>query len=455
MNLKTIYRVVLAVSLRVALMCVSVVGVVVFAEDATPLVDFSKLDTSNLTITHAIAAAKGDALSVRSDVSQAQAQATVQFDVPATMRDLSKWGFVEIDIENAGDKPLRFSFWALSGNGWGGASTWSTSPDLLHVPTADKPKAAGVEVLAPKERRTLQIDLHACYPNPDASGRFYTAAINPASVRWLKLVINDLSSKPAVLVHGIKVTGVAPKEEREHFKHILVPDIERGAPAAGKRVYQKLPGWENTKVEHVLTLPKEWKPGAKFPIIVEYTGNVFYHKWCHSTGFTDQGNMAYGLSRGENFILLNLPFVSTDGRQEEPNGWGSIEKTEDYCLQALKFVSENYGGDTNLVFYTGFSRGELAMNYLALRDDRIAALWRGFIGSDPAVPSAKKFHGDPGWNKCAAGWDERGARLQGRPFFSQHPSYGAVHVDVEYLEDSPSTVKARAWLQEILKKSSR
>jgi hypothetical protein len=453
MNLKTIHRFVFAVSLRVALLCISTAGVVACAENAIPLVDLSKLDTRKLSITHATVAAKGNALSVRGD--DQRAQATVQFDVPAAMRDLSKRGFVEIDLENTGDKPLRFSFWVLAGNGWGGASTWSTRSEMLQVPTSGKPKPTGIEVLVPKERRTFKIALHACYPKPDASGRFYTAAIDPASVRWLKLVLGDPSTVPAALVHGITVTGVAPKEACAQFKRVLVPDIERGAPAAGKRVYQKLPGWEQTTIEHVLALPKEWKRGAKFPIIVEYTGNVFYDKWCHSTGFTEQGNLAYGLSRGETFILLNLPFISADGRQEEPNGWGSIEKTEDYCLQALKFVSENYGGDTNLVFYTGFSRGELAMNYLALRDDRIASIWRGFIGADPAIPSAKKWRGDPGWNKCAVGWDERGARLRGRPFINQHPNYGPVHVDVEYLEDSPSTVKARTWLQELLEKSNR
>ncbi|MCX7005819.1 MAG: hypothetical protein NTY53_00940 [Kiritimatiellaeota bacterium] len=439
-----------AASLRVAVLCISVVAC---AETAAPLIDLSKLDTRKLTTTHATVTVAGNALSVRADDSRVQA--TVQFEVPAALRDLSKSGCVEIDLENTGDKPLRFSFWALSGHGWGGASTWSTRPEASNVSTTDRPKVAGIETLAPKVRRTFQIALHACYPKPDASGRFYTAAIDPASVRWLKLVLDDPSTVPAALIHGITAPGVAPKEKREQFKRVLVPDIERGAPAAGKRVYQKLPGWEQTAIEHVLTLPKEWKPGAKFPIIVEYTGNVFYHKWCHSTGFTEQGNMAYGLSRGETFILLNLPFISTDGRQEEPNGWGSIEKTEDYCLQALKFVSENYGGDVNLVFYTGFSRGELAMNYLALRDDRIAPLWRGFVGADPAMPSAQKWRGDPGWNKCAAGWDERGARLRGRPFINQHPSYGPVHVDVEYLEDSPSTLKARAWLRAQLEKPSR
>jgi len=448
----------LALTLRIAALWVSAAGIGAFAESATPLIEFTKLDAYSPSLTHATLTVKENALSVRGDISvqgdNPLTQAMVQFSLPEAMRDLSKGRFVEIDIENTGDKPLRFTFWALSGNGWGGASTWSTAPELTSVST-DKSKPAGVEVLPPKVRRTFQIDVHACYPLPDASKRFYTAAINPASVRWLRLVLNDVRGLPTALIHSITLTGVAPKEKRDCFKRVFVPDIERGVPAAGKRVYQKLPGWENTTIEHVLTLPTEWKPGAKFPIIVEYTGNVFYYKWCHSTGFTEQGNMAYGLSRGQTFILLNLPFVSTNGQREEFNGWGSIQKTEDYCLQALRFVSENYGGDTNRVFYTGFSRGELAMNYLALRDDRIAPIWRGFIGADPAVPSAKKWLGGPGWNKCADGWDERGARLRGRPFINQHPNYGAVHVDVEYLEDSPSTVKARAWLQEMLENSGR
>jgi hypothetical protein len=417
------------------------------ADTGTPLIDLSKLDASKLTATHATVTSNGDALSVRSD--DARVQGTVQIDVPETMRDLSKRGFVNVDLENKGDKPLRFTFWALSGHGWGGASTWSTQPETVQLPTPDQPKSAGVEVLAAKERRAFQIDLHACYPKPDASGRFYTAAINPASVRWLKLVLGE---RGQVLVHGIHVSGNAPAKPREHFNRVLVPDVEHGEPMAGKRVYQKLPGWENTRIEHVLTLPKDWKRGTKHPIIVEYTGNVFYHKWCHSTGLTDQGNLAYGLSRGETFILLNLPFISLDGQREEPNGWGSIEKTSDYCLQVVKFISEKFDGDTGQLFFTGFSRGELAMNYLALRDDRIAPIWRGFIGADPAIASAKKWQGTPGWNRCAAGWDERGARLQGRSFFSQHPSYGPVHVDMEYLEDSPSTLAARAWLQGMIEK---
>jgi hypothetical protein len=40
-------------------------------------------------------------------------------------------------------------------------------------------------------------------------------------------------------------------------------------------------------------------------------------------------------------------------------------------------------------------------------------------------------------------------------FFSQHPSYGPVHVDMEYLEDSPSTLAARAWLRGMIEKSKQ
>jgi hypothetical protein len=434
----------------VAVLVLSNIGAVAFAETAKTIVDFSKVDASNLSTTHASVASLGDALFVRGD--DPQFQATMQFNLPEAMRDLSKWGVLEIELENTGDTPLRCSFWALSGNGWGGVSTWSTRPELKQSRMEGAPKPAGFEVLASKQRGTFQIDLHACYPNADASTGFYTAAINPASVRWLRLILGDTHTVPTALIHHITVSGTAPMESRQHFKRAIVPDIERGQPTAGKRVYQKLPGWENTKIEHVLSLPKEWKPGAKFPVIVEYTGNIFYHMWCHSTGFTDQGNMAYGLSRGETFILLNLPFVSLDGQHEEPNGWGSIEKTEDYCLQALRLVSTQYGGDMSQVFFTGFSRGQLAMNYLALRDERIAPIWRGFIGADPAIPSARKWVGSSGWNNCAIGWDERGARLQGRPFFTQHPNYGVVHVDVDYLEDSPSTVAARAWLRGMIEK---
>lgn len=202
----------------------------------------------------------------------------------------------------------------------------------------------------------------------------------------------------------------------------------------------------------IFPLPQRSRDLSRYRFIeadLENTGNVFYHKFCHSTGRTEQGNLAYGLARGEKFICLNLPFISEDGQREQIDGWGNIDQTADYCVAAVRSVCERYGGDAGAVFFVGFSRGEYAANYLALRDDRIASLWLAFIGTNPGRPW--KPADGTGWNKVGIGWDERAARLQGRPWFAAPANLGAdVHVDGEYLEDRPSTVATRRWLQEIL-----
>ena len=47
-------------------------------------------------------------------------------------------------------------------------------------------------------------------------------------------------------------------------------------PAAGKRVKQVHPDWMQTEVYHLLYLPKDWQPGKRYPVIVEYAGNGPY-----------------------------------------------------------------------------------------------------------------------------------------------------------------------------------
>jgi hypothetical protein len=420
-------------SLR-ALLCSGVFLAVTVTAPAVELFTFGRsFDAAQLTARGVSIAVAADALDITGTVPASDSG--VIFPLPEKSWDLSRFRFVEADIENTGDKPLRFTFWALSGHGWGGVSTF----------TPDGGPAAGRETLAPGQRGTFEIDLHTRYPGKDV----YTPATNPASIRWLELVVGDSRILPSLRVRSLRATGEAPAEQPDVSRRVLVPDILRDPPAPGRRVYQQLPDWKKTSVTHVLTLPREWQPGAKYPVIVEYTGNVFYHKFCHSTGTTNQGTMAYGLARGEQFITLNLPFISVDGQREQIDGWGDIDKTADYCVAAVRAVCEQFGGDAGAVFFVGFSRGEYAANYLALRDDRIAALWRGFVGTNPGRPW--KPADGAGWNKVGLGWDERAARLQGRPWFSAPANLGAhVHVDVEYLEDRPSTVATRRWLQEIL-----
>ena len=408
------------------------------AAGAAELFDFDgSFDATQLTTRAATVAVADGALEIKG--TSPTSDGGVVFPLPDKWRDLARFRFIEADLENTGTQPLRFTFWALSGCGWGGVSTF----------TPDGGPAAGRETLAPGQRGTFKIDLNARYPGDDV----YTAATNPASVRWLELVVGDNRSSPSLRVRSIRATGNGPARSHDVSRRVLVPDVSRESPGPGRRVYQQLPGWEKTSVTHVLTLPREWQAGAKYPIIVEYTGNVFYHKFCHSTGYTEQGNLAYGLARGEKFICLNLPFISADSQREQIDGWGDIDKTADYCVEAVRFACERYGGDAGAVFFVGFSRGEYAANYLALRDDRIASLWRAFVGTNPGRPW--KPADGAGWNKVGLGWDERAARLRGRPWFSAPANLGAhVHVDVEYLEDRPSTVATRRWMQEILARRS-
>ena len=405
------------------------------------VIDLQRVDASSIQVNSARVSRQDGGLAING--TEPPACASVLFPLPKALQDLSAKHYLEVDIENKTEKALRFTFWALSGSGWGGVSTWSTKKYEIAEP--GHPKPLGYETLAPRQRQKFKIDLHARYPGPDARCK----AINPASVRWLKIVMGDGKSVPSVVLHKVLAAGEGPAEPHDISKRVLVPDIEKGPPAAGRRIYQQLPGWEATKVRHVLALPREWRRGGKYPIIVEYTGNVFYDKFCHSTGYTEQGNMAYGLSRGEKYICLNLPFISEDGQREQENAWGSPEKTIDYCLQALRLACDRYGGDSNAVFFTGFSRGSIAANYIALRDERIAAVWLGFVGVNPGTTWTPAM--GAGWNKCGTGWNERAARLNGRPCIVAHPNYGyGVHVDVEYLEDSASTIRTRQWMTDLL-----
>ena len=419
--------------MRIQLTILFVLAVSVLRSEERNLIDFSDDGTIRSLVPRGVELRAVDSsLEVRGQASL-PIEGGVLFPLSEANRDLSRYGYIEADITNTGDQPLRFSFWALSGNGWGGVSTF----------TPETGPTAGREVLPAGHTGRFKISLFARYPGTAV----YTGGINPASVRWLDLVIGDGRSPPSVTVRNIRACGVAPGPVPDASRRVLVPDIVAGPPSAGHRVYEQLPGWKRTGLRHVLTLPAEWTPEGKFPILVEYTGNVFYHKFCHSTGYTDQGNLAYGLARGATFICLNLPFVSQDGKSEQPDGWGSIAKTEDYCCDALQWVVGHYCGDPRKIFFVGFSRGEYAANYLALRDDRISRLWCAFVGTNPGRPW--QASDGKGWKMVGLGWDERAARLGSRPWFLAPANLGeGVHVDVEYLEDRPSTVAVREWLME-------
>lgn len=354
----------------------------------------------------------------------------VTLNLPKRYTDLSSKRFVEMSIKNLADKAAVLTFWALSGAGWGGMNSASET-------------SSGREKLEPNSSTILRIDLYGRYPGPEA----LATAIDPAKVKQLRIAFHLRQAGFKFEVDNIIATGTRPADTLGISARFPVPEVINGKPSPGKRVSQKLPSYKNTQVAHVLYLPGDWLPGNLYPIIVEYTGNKFYHKYCHSTGYTEQGHLAYGLSRGEGFICINMPFVSEDGQHEQTDGWGSPGKTADYCLETIRHVCENYGGDPSAVFITGFSRGDIACNFIALRNDKIADIWLAFLSN----PDSKWPEGAKGWNGSEIGWNERAQRIKGRSCFLQKPQLGPAHVDIQYLEDSAATLACRQWLKEVLK----
>jgi hypothetical protein len=346
-------------------------------------------------------------------------------------RDLSAWRQIEAEVWNAGDKPVTFTFWAMSGQGWGGVSTFSYTQD----PT-------GRETLAPGRSAVIRIDLHAAYPGREVP------AIDPRSVHWLEFVFEPSADPLAFLVGEIRAIGAGLTVPSVVSDRIRVAESEAGLPAPGKRVFRALPDWQATEVRHVLTLPAAWVPGRAYPVLVEYPGSRFFHKWCYSTGRARNAHYGHGLAQGGDYIVLNLPFISPDGKREQVSGWGDIDHAVAYCLAAVEDAAANFGGDRGAVVFTGFSRGSYAANYLALRNDTIAALWRGFI--TPSHPGKPWVGPDKGWANVGEGWDERAARL-GAPWFFASARFGrGVHVDGDFLEDSPSTRTTREWLADLV-----
>ena len=167
---------------------------------------------------------------------------------------------------------------------------------------------------------------------------------------------------------------------------LTIPPLAKGDPAAGKRVKQTHPNWKETEVYHVIYLPKNWRPNKRYPVIVEYAGNgPFKGKFGDiSAGRPESSKMGYGISAGEGFIWVCIPYLNNAGNKNVTKWWGDRPKynsqsTLDYCKKVVPWICTNFGGDSKSVVLCGFSRGAIACNYLGLYDDDIAKLWRAFI----------------------------------------------------------------------------
>ncbi len=258
---------------------------------------------------------------------------------------------------------------------------------------------------------------------------------------------------------------------------LVVPALLGEKPGAGRRVKQVLPQYEGTEVYHVLYLPRDWRPGQRYPVLVEYAGNGPYRNRNRdvSSGRVEGSRMGYGISGGDRYIWLCLPYLNGKSNANVRRWWGSKPEydalpTVDYCLKAVKHICSKFGGDLERLTLCGFSRGAIACNFIGLYDDRIAGLWRAFIPYSH-YDGVHKW-GYPGSDRPSA--LRRLRRLGSRPQFvcsegiqfketAQYLAETGVkgaftfratgfrnHSDAWLLRPSPTRAALRSWLSEVL-----
>lgn len=255
---------------------------------------------------------------------------------------------------------------------------------------------------------------------------------------------------------------------------LTVPKVVCEKPAAGRRVEAATPGWEKTQVRHALFLPRDWQPGSNRPVLVEFAGNGGYRNKLGdvSDGTVDGCVLGYGLSGGEGFIWVCLPFVelAADGTKRNcTKWWGDLAETKRYCVATVRDVCARYGGDASQVVLCGFSRGAIACNYIGLHDDEIARLWRAFFchshydgvrvwpypDSDEAaaIKRLRRLKGREQWIS------HEGTVLETRKFIERSgvqapwtfvPIPYANHSAAWVLRNIPERQQARAWLGRVI-----
>ena len=259
---------------------------------------------------------------------------------------------------------------------------------------------------------------------------------------------------------------------------LALPPLSNAQAAAGSRVKETHPDWKGTSVYHVLYLPRDWRAGKSYPVLVEYAGNGPYKGRFGdvSTGHPEGSKMGYGISGGAGFIWVCLPYLNNAGKKNVTQWWGDAPQrdarpTVDYCKKAVPWICKKYGGDPKRVILCGFSRGAIACNYIGLHNDRIAKLWRAFIPYSH-YDGVNERWGYPNADRKSA--LARLRRLGNRPQFICHEGGGVAatrhwvestgiqgqftfrstgfrnHNDAWLLRPSPARRTLREWLKKSL-----
>ena len=137
----------------------------------------------------------------------------------------------------------------------------------------------------------------------------------------------------------------------------------------------------------------------------------------------------------------------------------------------MKLICDHYAGDPQRIVLAGFSRGAIACNYIGLRDDSIAKLWRAFIPYSHYDGVRESW---PYGDADRASALKRLSRLNGRPQFIIHENsvedtrkyldatgieapftFRTLefrnHNDAWALRDIPERREVREWLKRVLR----
>lgn len=244
---------------------------------------------------------------LRVSTAAAERHAWVTIPAPSTGWDLARRETVNAEIVNSGTASVGVMLWVVGDHGWDA---------VLDVAT-----------LAPGETRGFACPLRATFPDG-------TPKLNPGDFKAVQVMLAEPRTRPpdeerpgqpqaylhpqirqpvSILVRSLVARGSAPEWKRPPGR-IDVPAVEDADPAPGIRVRYRLPDDEQLGIHAVLQLPHDWRPGRRFPVIVEFPGNLFFGPACYSTGRPEQCVIGYGMTKGLGAICLGVPFVDRGHR---------------------------------------------------------------------------------------------------------------------------------------------